>query len=263
MLRCVGREINRAKKGSMAPDSIANLRDCGGLPASDGRRLRHGWLYRAGDPSRTRAAARRQLQTLGLRTRVDLRSARERRGHELTLAGVRTVHLPIALAELTRKRLGGLLPKRDATEAIAAVMASVYAEMVDLAIAPLGALLQLLLDPRSYPVLIHCRAGKDRTGLACAVIQMAVGITPEAILQDYLRSNDAVALPAWLTWLRLLSLGRFPTRNFEMLYAAQPRYLLAALERIGTVYGGVTAYLARGGFPEGGLARLQAQLLEG
>jgi len=48
-----------------------------------------------------------------------------------------------------------------------------------------------------------------------------------------------------------------------MLYAAQPRYLLAALERIGTVYGGVTAYLARGGFPEGGLARLQAQLLEG
>ncbi len=230
----------------------------------DGRRLRKGRLFRSGDPSHAHGAALRQLESLGLRTIIDLRSGRERRHGELALPGARTVALPIAIEELTRERLRPVLHQRHAEAAVIAVMSSVYHDMVDLALGQIGALLRLLLDPNTYPALIHCKAGKDRTGFACAIVQLIVGIAPEAIVEDYLRSSD-FTLPAarkTLFWSRLLSFGLLPTRNLETVFAAQPHYLLAALERISRVYGGVDAYLEQAGFPQGGFAQLQVQLLE-
>jgi len=243
---------------------VTNWRDCGGLPTLDGRRLRGGMLYRSGDPSHARGEALRYLKSLGLRTIVDLRSLRERRHKVLTLPGARTLSIPIALAELTAERLRGVLTKRHAEPAIVAVMVSVYRDMVDLAAAPVGAILRLLLDPQSYPVLIHCRAGKDRTGFVCAVIQLVLGIAPEAVIRDYLRSGDttAPAVRRSLLWLRCLSLGLAPTGNLETVYAAQPGYLQASLDRIAVAYGGLGAYLTQAGFPASGFAQLQAQLLE-
>ena len=243
---------------------IINLRDCGGLPAANGRRLRAGLLYRSGDPGRLRGAALRDMQSLGVRTIVDLRAPYERRHGLATLPGVRVLALPVDIERLTRARLRGLLHRRNAEDAISAVMASVYRDMVDLAISPMGTLLQLLLDPAAYPVLIHCRAGKDRTGFACAVIQRVLGAPPEAVLHDYLRSN-ASTLPVVqksLTLWRWLTLGLFPVRNFEIVYTVQAHYLHAAFDRIDAVYGGLAAYLEQGGFTRGSYPLLQAQLLE-
>ncbi len=244
--------------------SVANWRDCGGLPTLDGRRSRSGMLYRSGDPSHARGAALRDLKRLGLRTIIDLRSPRERRHKVATLLGVRTLSIPIAIAELTSERLRGVLYKRRAEPAIVDVMVSVYRDMVDLAAAPVGAILRLLLDPQSYPVLIHCRAGKDRTGFACAVIQLVLGVAPQAVIWDYLRSGDttAPAVRRSLLWLRCLTLGLAPTGNLATVYATQPGYLQASLDRIAVAYGGLGAYLAQAGFPESGFAQLQAQLLE-
>lgn len=245
-------------------NSITNLRECGGLPALDGRRLRSGLLYRSGDPGRARGAALRQLESLGLRTIIDLRPPDERRHGVLTLPGARTVFLPIDIAGMTRARLRGLLHRRHTEDAIIAAMDSVYRDMVDLAVAQMGALLRLLLHADTFPALIHCRAGKDRTGFACAIIQLALGIAPEAIIHDYLRSTDYTVPAAQksLALLRLFTLGLFPIRNLEVVYAAQVRYIQTALEKIASSYGGIAAYLERGGFPGSGFASLQAQLLE-
>ncbi|MDX9954306.1 MAG: tyrosine-protein phosphatase [Anaerolineae bacterium] len=243
---------------------VVNLRDCGGLPTLDGRRLRSGMLYRSGDPSQTHGDALRRLESLNLRTIIDLRSPRERHHKVLTLAGARTVSIPIALAELTEKRLRGLLYKRRAEKAIMEVMLSVYRDMVDLALAPVGDVLRLLLKPQSYPVLIHCRAGKDRTGFVCAVIQLILGTVPEALIQDYLCSGvySASAVQQTLLRLRWFTLGLLPTGNLATVYAVDPRYIQASLDRITEGYGDLAGYLAQGGFPRSGFAQLQAQLLE-
>ncbi|MBN1921335.1 MAG: tyrosine-protein phosphatase [Anaerolineae bacterium] len=243
---------------------VVNLRDCGGLPALDGRRLRHGMLYRSGNPSQARGDALRRLESLGLQTIIDLRSPRERRHRTFTLAGARTLSIPIGIAELTQKRLRGVLYKPRSEAVIMDVMVSVYRDMVDLAVAPLGAILRLLLEPQSYPVLIHCRAGKDRTGFVCAVIQMILGAAPQALIQDYLRSgvHSASAVQQTLLRFRRLTLGLIPTSNLATVYAVNPRYIQASLDRIAEGYGGLTGYLARGGFPKSGFAQLQAQLLE-
>ena len=243
---------------------VVNLRDCGGLPTLDGRRLRSGVLYRSGNPNEARGNALRRLESLNLRTIIDLRSSRERRRKVLTLTGCRTLSTPIAIAELTEKRLRWLLHKPHAEAVVMDVMVSVYRDMVDLAVAPVGMILRALLDPQSYPVLIHCRAGKDRTGFVCAVIQMVLGIVPEALIQDYLCSGPytASAVRQSLLRLRRLTLGLMPVGNLATVYAVDPRYLQASLDRIAEGYGDLAGYLAQGGFPRSGFAQLQAQLLE-
>ena len=91
-------------------------------------------------------------------------------------------------------------------------------------------MLRLAGDETRLPLLIHCTAGKDRTGFAASLIQLLLGADPEAIMQGYLASNDLLSTYQQEMQQRMKSLPRLgiSLEKFLPLFEARPEYLQAA-----------------------------------
>ncbi|HSD84526.1 MAG TPA: tyrosine-protein phosphatase [Anaerolineae bacterium] len=244
--------------------TVNNFRDFGSYPTQDGRWLRGGQLYRSGDLDQLRGPDLKTIQALQLKTIVDLRAPRECKNGTHASLGARRVSLPFDIERDTRERLQPLMTKKNVEPEISAIISQTYAKMVDQVKDQLGEIFRLLLCAESYPVLIHCRAGKDRTGFACALIQLTLGLDPQTVLADYLKSNEFV-LPRvrqMMKYARMFSLGRLPTENLALVYIVKEQYLCTALEKIEHCYGGLTSYLEQCGVGAPERAALQALLLE-
>jgi len=242
-------------------EKLINFRDFGGYPTADGRHMKTGCLYRSG---RVERASQRDLETLGIKTLIDLRSAKERKRAVRLWPGARVVWLPMPFDELTRERLKPLLFRRDVQTAVFDMVNGVYADTVDHSCSQLAALFTLMQQPDVYPVLIHCRAGRDRTGFVSAVIQMALGVGVEDVVEDYLRSN-VYYLPQVrhaLTALRIISSGLFRAENLCAVFTSQERYMRTVIGKIEGEYGGIAGYLARCGIEDRKLEGLKGLLLE-
>ena len=127
--------------------------------------------------------------------------------------------------------------------------------------------ISLLADER--PVITHCFAGKDRTGFTVATVLEAIGVDRDAILTDFLRSNDAV--PQLRE--RILEWSATVRRHPEVVTFAEARltdevlgvredYLAAARRSIEVNYGGLRGYLTAAGVNEEYVARLRAALVD-
>ena len=244
--------------------AIANFRDCGGAATSDGRRLRVGRVYRSGTLDDARSADLRVLRDLGLRTIIDLRAPREKKKTPPQVDGTRRVDLPIELETRTREKIEPLMTQRGAAPLVAGIMQQMYRELADEAWPQAGQLFKVLLNAEAYPVLIHCRAGKDRTGLMCALLQQAVGVKHEALVQDYLETNQHFGrlTPRMVRLLRIFSLGRVQIDNVRASLSAREEYLQAAFDQIECGHGGLTAYLAKCGVGARELDTLRGLLVD-
>ena len=168
-------------------EGVDNVRDAGGLPLRDGGRTRFGELFRSANLRHvTDVDVAHLVDVVGLRLVIDLRTAREidRDGPTLVAgAGVETVALSFlpddgeALPEtgddsdpLLRSYLGYLV---DRTENVVEAV-------------------RLLGGPDAGPTLVHCAAGKDRTGVLLALVLDAVGVEREAVIADYALSAQHV-----------------------------------------------------------------------
>ena len=168
---------------------VFNFRDLGGYPTVDGRSVRWGRLFRADDLSRLGDDDRERFDALGIRTVVDLR-----RPHEVdedgrfppfdgvTYEHVHLVHRPWPLAEFA-----------DTDERVAYVVDR-YRELRDEATDGLGRALRLIADPDAAPLVFHCIAGKDRTGVVSALTLSLLGVDDEVIAEDYELSEAAEPL---------------------------------------------------------------------
>ncbi|MFD8596143.1 tyrosine-protein phosphatase [Kitasatospora sp. NPDC059646] len=213
---------------SLGLASAVNARDLGGYGTADGRRVRPGLLLRTEALSRLGEADRELLGALGLRHVVDLRSLDEVRhlGADLvpglptavlpmdaaaTLSvpspdglGPTLHHLPVFSADFDlyvdlRRALGSGEP--DAMHAVlgegrgTAMMTSMYRWFVTdpLARSRFATVLRLIAEADGGPVLFHCTAGKDRTGWTAALLLTALGVPREAVVADYLLTNERAA----------------------------------------------------------------------
>ncbi|MFJ8162591.1 tyrosine-protein phosphatase [Streptomyces sp. NPDC096136] len=251
---------------------VRNFRDVGGLPTTDGRRVRSGRLYRSGHLAHATETDAEFLASLGLHTVFDFRNHADRaaEGPDVALPGVRNVNIPLSdpadggqfwrtVREGGLDRLRGLLGDGRA----AARMAESYREMIRDRTAEHGRVLHALAED-SVPALLHCAAGKDRAGLSIAVTLLALGVDREAIVADYLESN------APHNRYRLRRADDTPeTRDPEVtellapLFDARAEYLVAAYETIDTHWGGIERYLAEGlGLAPAARERLRDRLLD-
>ncbi|MEU7423250.1 MULTISPECIES: tyrosine-protein phosphatase [unclassified Streptomyces] len=251
---------------------VRNFRDVGGLPTVDGRRVRHGVLFRSGHLAHATAEDAVFLASLGLHTVFDFRNAADRKleGPDIELPGVRNVNLPLSDpadgAEFWKMVRDGDLDQLrsilDEGKAAARMTAS-YRRIVKERTAEHSRVLRALAED-SVPALMHCAAGKDRAGISIAVTLLAVGVEREAVVADYLESNakhrrykvrrngspDTAYTPEVMELL-------------SPLFDARAEYLEAAFASIEETWGGFDAYVEQGlGLSSRERDRLAARLLD-
>jgi protein-tyrosine phosphatase len=242
---------------STEPDlaGVRNFRDVGGLPTVDGRRVRHGVLFRSGHLAHATQEDAAFLSSLGLHTIFDFRNAADQKleGPDVALPGVRNVNLPLSDpadgAEFWKMvRDGDIEQLRTILgdgKAAARMIAS-YRQVIKERTAEHSRVLHALADD-SVPALMHCAAGKDRAGLSIAVTLLALGVEREAIIADYLESN---AKHRRYKVRRSNGSGdAYSPEIMELLsplFDARTEYLTAAFETIEETWGGVDPYLEKG-----------------
>ena len=221
--------------------NASNLRDLGGWPTVDGRRVRYGQVFRAPALINLAPSDEAEIARLRLRTICDLRGVRERANAPVSVAGVDNVSMPIepsvgaSLRDILRtgQASGHVSPDemfnllRDAYQAYALQSHAQY-----------RALFARMLEPEGLPLLMHCSAGKDRTGFGSALLLTALGVSWNDVLEDYLATNRL--------WRReTASMFDLPQDIKEVLLGAHEPLLGAAFEAVRRDYGSVDAYLER------------------
>ncbi|WP_203750296.1 tyrosine-protein phosphatase [Cellulomonas chitinilytica] len=211
---------------STALAGLRNVRQLGGMRTFDGRVTRHGFLWRSG---RTDGVDPTALHGAGIRTVVSLR--RDSEEHRYTDGPVRYHSCPVF----------------PAGQDVPAELADVYRLMVDACGPALAHAVGRIADSDG-PALVHCAAGKDRTGLVAAMVLDVLGVPERRVLDDYLASNAQ----SHLSPDAAEATGRPVTEAL----------LVDAFRRIRARHGSVTEYLSHHGLEPAQLTRLRATALE-
>jgi protein tyrosine/serine phosphatase len=221
-------------------------------------------LFRSGSLDRARGRNLRMALDAHLRTAVDLRPDRERAKRIAELPGTRRVSVPLDIDRVARERLLPFMWRRGAERLVTETIVSVYRDIVTSTTSSVKLLFETLADPGAYPVCINCRAGKDRTGYAVALVLRTLGVAQRDIITDYLATNHSVLrrVRRFTRPLRLLSAGILPTRAWEAALAAHETALRASFDVIDGVYGGIAGFLDSCGVGDGMRTRVRAILLE-
>ena len=162
-------------------EGCTNFRDAGGWAMADGGRMRTDAFYRSDDPIRVTPAGRAAVDALGLRLAVDLRQKAQFDRSPGFLPDDRTVHVQLVDRVIDVQNPPTLHEASDITD--------LYVGMVDRSQEQLARVLDLVAASSAGPVLVHCAYGKDRAGLVTALVQAAIGVSAEAIVEDYVRSD--------------------------------------------------------------------------
>ncbi|MGJ5830993.1 tyrosine-protein phosphatase [Streptomyces ossamyceticus] len=234
---------------------VRNFRDVGGLPTVDGRRVRHGVLFRSGHLAHATDDDAAFLSSLGLHTIFDFRNAADQKleGPDVELPGVRNVNLPLSDpadgAEFWKMVRDGdvdqLRALLDDGKAAGRMIAS-YRTIIKHRTAEHSNVLHALAED-SVPALMHCAAGKDRAGLSIAVTLLAVGVEREAIVADYLESNAKHR--RYKVHRSSSSPNAYSPEIMELLsplFDARAEYLQAAFDTVEETWGDVDTYLEQG-----------------
>jgi protein-tyrosine phosphatase len=248
-----------------ALDGALNFRDLGGYVAQDGRTVRWNTLFRSGTTHAMTARDIAALEARHIRYAYDLRSNRERSSRPTRLTAVAQLevryleheHLPGDLQEAMKSPHAGPQQSRQ-------LMISLYRELPNQFSAAYRTLFQHIADG-DLPLVFNCTAGKDRTGVAAALLLTAIGISREQILEDYMlterffeRSCEMILADA-----RALFLKDVDRAVWEPLMRVHPDYLNAMFDELMATHGSVEHYmLERLGVDEAQRARMREHLLE-
>jgi protein-tyrosine phosphatase len=233
----------------IAFEGIDNFRDFGDY-AAGGRRLKPGLLYRSGHPARATDADLARLADLGLAVIVDLRRANEReRDPARRWPGFGAQVIENDLGQETLDEWSDFIASSDLSPAsFRSYMLDYYRQApfqrrhIDLYARYFRALAET-----SGPVLVHCAAGKDRTGILCALTHHVAGVSEDDIVEDYLLTNEPERLAARLPTIReVIQTATGKVASDEALMTAmrvEAEYLAEAVGAIGEAHGSLDGYL--------------------
>ena len=238
----------------LALQGASNFRDLGGYPTADGRSTRWRHIFRSNHLGQLTAADVEIVRALGVRSAFDFRGLEERAAGVCVVNEITVHSLPIepsVVAALRAELARGTLTGAVALE----LMRESYRNYVRHHTHSFRELFGHLLEDRA-PLVIHCTAGKDRTGFASALILHALGVPDDIIAEDYLLTNRHYTRDA-------AAATDLPDDVRDAIGSVEASYLAAAFEAVGEEYGDLETYL-RDGLKLGTAERtaLQARYLQ-
>ncbi|KPP90139.1 MAG: tyrosine-protein phosphatase [Erythrobacter sp.] len=232
-------------------EGIHNLRDYGGYAVAEGARVKRGVLFRSGQHLEASDSDLETIQRLGIRTVIDLRGASERTrfpcrrharfdAHVIAYDGETSNSPPheggggaIAMtAEIARERMLAVYTRMPVNPA----MIDIFSRYFD------------ALATRDGASLVHCFAGKDRTGIAASLLLHVLGAHRDDVVGEYLRTNDAPTRAV----LERQSLPRMEKHYADIapealanLMGVLPEYIETYFREVERISGSLDTYLSR------------------
>jgi protein tyrosine/serine phosphatase len=240
--------INR----ELSLEGSVNFRDLGGLLTTDNRRTRAGRLFRSDALHRLTNADLDILSELRIATLIDLRSQSEleRSGPSPLLdRGTRHLHLPLFSSDTSPAAIDPALTLGD-----------LYVSMLERGTDRIRMIFEILADGRDLPAVVHCAAGKDRTGVVTALILRSIGIADITIVEDYaLTDRNMMRLIEQMQASgQPLSGMRVPDHYMR----AVPETMELFLKTVDDTYGSTSGYLTHAGVDAPVIAAVRDQLLQ-
>ncbi|HVC05445.1 MAG TPA: tyrosine-protein phosphatase [Candidatus Acidoferrales bacterium] len=230
-------------------DGLVNVRDLGGMPTESGATTLPGRLIRSESPHTLTDDGLRDIVDLGIGTVVDLRTAseREKRPSPLVEAGVRTVHAPIFTDDEE-------YPDHLATAG------EVYCWWLRERRTGVALAMNSIAGAPSAPVLVHCHAGKDRTGVVIGMVLRLAGVSIADIADDYALSGMQLVDMLARDRITAVERGMDPVR-VERLFTVPRDAMVETMECIDLEHGGVASLLRNLGLDDARIDRLRNLLL--
>src|SRR6185503_4889513 len=214
-----------------------NFRDLGGYIGHGGRPLRWRRLFRSDHLAHLTADDHLRLQPLRLARAFDFRGVDERAATPYELPGV-TQH-SLAIEPTVVQRMNDIAAAGTTLTApvITELMHELYRALINDRADRFTELFEHLIESDA-PAVFHCTAGKDRTGVAAALVLLALGVPRDVVLADYLLTNELVHDPAHFE-------SDTPLEARAVLWRVQQGFLDTALRIVDADHGGIERYLTQ------------------
>lgn len=233
-----------------------NFRDIGGYRGLEGREVRWGRYFRAGQQDQMTPADLAKVEALGLQTQIDLRQPVEVEQYgpgPLGALGVEREWLPVlpdnGSGRLNERHGPGISGER-------------YVGYLEFHPELWLRGLELIANQTSYPLLVHCRVGKDRTGVLTALTLSILGVDRETIGDDYMLTQEEIARLVAFSERQGLATPGVSRDDMNRVSSVPAGAISLFLETLEGNHGGPLAYLRSIGTSEELFAAIRANLLE-
>ncbi|MCL2049570.1 MAG: tyrosine-protein phosphatase [Defluviitaleaceae bacterium] len=254
---------------------MKNFRDLGGIKTADGKALRYGRLLRSEQPVGLSSCMLKKLQECNLRHIIDFRTAQEVAACPVDkIEGVTYMHIDI-MGDNSAQAADPVYWLKIFVDnprlGVGQQFVKTYTEFVTSKSSMRGysTFVKECAKPRDGAILFHCTMGKDRTGFAAAILLKILGVSAEAIFEDYLKSveysNHMHEVYAKKDRKRIEKYGMCEEQinAFREAFCMKREYLQAAFDVAEGMFGGFEGYVREGlGVSEGEVAGLKRGLLE-
>lgn len=244
--------IEEQRARLLAWEGLFNSRDLGGYPTADGRETRWGAVVRADNLGRLTDIGQAALADYGVRTIVDLRLPRELEEHPNPFAqpGDHGIgYYNISFVDPAAEPLQGEM-----------TLADEYKHMLDTFSSAVAAVMSAIAAAPEGGVLVHCMAGKDRTGIISALLLDLAGVPEQIVAEDYALSAENLR-PLEEQWIETGPGDRAERERIVARYSPTVEGMTEVLEYLDERYGGVEAYLLAAGVTPDEIRRLRERLV--
>ena len=245
-------------------DGSYNTREPGGYKTKDGKFVKWGVLYRSDKLSDLSSTDEQYLQNLGIKRIVDFRSIAEKtEDPDIIPKGIDYVEMPIAVDGAMRPQIEAILKGEtnkdmksfliEANKELITDYADVYSKFLKDLIANKG------------PTLFHCTAGKDRAGFAAAITLIALGVSKDDVISDYMKTNAFTAdrIDQMIGQIELMSLYQVDAEIMRPLLGVEQEYIETAFQTAEETYGSLETYIKVGlSISDSEIQELRSLLLE-
>jgi len=232
-------------------EGARNVRDLGGFHTLDGRITRWRTLYRSGSSHRFKPTAQEQLLALGLKTVIDLRESDEIETKPSVFFASSEV------SYCSRPFWGQSLPEGSGPD-----IQLGYIRELDECGQRLAAICGELAPPDALPALVHCAAGKDRTGVFIALLLATARVPRSAIVDDYVLTRTCLGEEYYAESRRWVEERGAAWEDYAYLFDTPPERMESTLEHLDRRWGGADQYLIEHGLVPDTVQRLRELLTE-